>query len=118
MPYGITQEQQWVKREAHLRREVSKACAAEEARRQARCQLECKLGMSFSHTPSSAGVGTHLHRLTCASVLTRLVCVNTELLEEVGTALLRLYDSGEGPSCTLYSSAVPEGPANAAEVCE
>jgi hypothetical protein len=58
MPYGITQEQQWLKREARLRREVSKACAAEEARRQARCQLERKLGMSFFRAPSSAGVRT------------------------------------------------------------
>ena len=55
MPYGITQEQQWVKREARLRRQVSKACAAEQARRQARCKLERKLGMSFFRTPSSAG---------------------------------------------------------------
>jgi hypothetical protein len=89
MPYGITQEQQWVKREARLRRQVSKACAAEEARMQARCQLERKLGMSLlcspspsfshpverqrAHTPSQARVfvltlltrvNTHAHRVT------------------------------------------------------
>lgn len=120
------QEQRWTKCEARLRREVSKAWAAEQA-------LERKLGTNLL-----------LHGLLCFSRMRRaraLPCAcegmpplhphlsdharahtnthshaNTELLEEVGTALLRQYDGGEGPSCTIYSSAVPEGPAGAAEV--
>ena len=38
------------------------------------------------------------------------------LLEEVGSALLRVYDGNEGPSCTIYTSAEPEGPIGAGEV--
>ena len=57
------------------------------------------------------------HALTTSVLPVRAqIARHPELLEEVGTALLRQYDGGEGPSCTIYSSSVPEGPAGAAEV--